>query len=71
MSRFDQDREELIRLILSICDYARLGYSVSTLHNCNSCKDKECKYRPDWGDPVRWNCPFWKDSREEARRGII
>ena len=61
MSRFDTDREDLIRLILSICDYARLGYNVSTYNNCNNCKDKECEYKPKWGEPpVRWNCPLWK-----------
>ena len=60
MSKIDHDREELILLIYSICDYARLGYKVSTYDNCNNCKDKECKYRPEWGDSVRWNCPLWK-----------
>lgn len=64
MSRFDQERDELIRLIYSICDYARLGYNVSTHNNCNNCKDKECKYRPEWGDSVRWNCPLWKGGEE-------
>lgn len=65
MSRFDQDREELIRLIISICDYARLGYKVSTYNNCNNCKAKDCKYRPNWGDFVRWNCPLWKGEQDE------
>lgn len=60
MSRIDQDREELIRLILSICDYARLGAKVSTYDNCNNCHRQECEYKPDWGDSVRWNCPLWE-----------
>ena len=59
MSRSNQDMEELIKLIISICNYARLGYEVSTYSNCNNCKSKECKYRPDLGDYVRWNCPLW------------
>ena len=33
---------------------------INRLNNCNTCKDKECKYRPKWGDAVRFNCPFWK-----------
>lgn len=65
MSKFDQDREELIRLIISICDYARLGYLVSTHNNCNNCKAKDCKYRPDLGNFVRWNCPLWKGEQDE------
>lgn len=60
MSRFDQDREDLIQLIISICDYARLGYKISTHNNCNNCGARECKYKPDWGDSVRWNCPLWE-----------
>lgn len=64
MSRFDQDREEAIRLIISICDYARLGASVSTHDNCNNCADKGCQYRPKPGQSVRWNCPLWKGAKE-------
>lgn len=60
MSRKDMDREELIRLIISICDYARLGYSISTYDNCNNCGMKErCEYCPKAGQMVRWNCPLW------------
>ena len=60
MSRFDQDREELIRLIISICDYARLGYDISSYNNCNNCKAKDCQYRPEWGQVVRYRCPLWE-----------
>ncbi len=65
MSRFDQDREDLIRLIFSICDYARLGYIISTYNSCNDCKDKDCEYRPKLGESVRWNCPLWKDGEAD------
>lgn len=63
MSRFDSDREDLIRLIISICNYARLGYDISTYDNCNNCGDKNCQYRPKLGEHVRWNCPLWKDGK--------
>jgi hypothetical protein len=65
MSRLDQDREDLIRLIFSICDYARLGYRISTLNNCNNCKMADCEHKPDWGEQVRWNCPLWKGENHE------
>lgn len=65
MSKLDQDREYLIRLIISICDYARLGYEVSTYNNCNNCADKKCIYKPEWGKHVRWNCPLWKEGGHE------
>lgn len=65
MSRKDDDREKLIQLVTSNCDYARLGYNISTQNNCNTCKDRSCKYRPDLGDPVRWNCPLWKGKQND------
>ena len=65
MSRFDQDREEIIRILFSILDYARLGYNVSTYDNCNNCKRKGCVYIPKLGQTVRWNCPLWKGDEVE------
>jgi len=60
MSRFDQDREDLIRLIISICDFARFGYNVSTCNNCNNCGAFDnCEHKPKLGQN-RWNCPLWK-----------
>lgn len=67
MSRFDADREDLIRLIISICDYARLGYQVSTFNNCNNCGNKkDCQYTPKPGLMVRWNCPLWEGGQNEG-----
>lgn len=66
MSRFDQDREELIQMIMSICDYARLGYKISTHNNCNTCGiRKTCEYAPEWGESVRWNCPLYPREKKE------
>ena len=61
MSRFDQDREELINLIISICDYAKLGYNISTYNSCYNCGLANCEYRPSWGKTERWNCPLWRE----------
>ena len=64
MSQQDHDREELIRLLISICDYARLGYSISTCDNCNNCGLKtDCEHCPKAGQMVRWNCPLWVSER--------
>lgn len=65
MSRLDQDREELIRLIISICDYARLGYEISSCNNCNNCKVENCQYKPKWGHMVRYRCPLWRGEQDE------
>lgn len=66
MSRLDQDRESLITLIISICDYARLGYDISTYNNCNNCKAEDCEYKPQCGYANRWNCPLWKGEDDES-----
>lgn len=59
MSRLDEDREDLIRLIYSILDYSRLGYQISTCDNCNNCYRINCKYKPKPGQMVSWRCPLF------------
>lgn len=27
---------------------------------CNNCIVRNCPYAPEWGQPVRWNCPHYK-----------
>lgn len=31
---------------------------IMQLPNCNDCEIKDCQYRPEWGEPIRYNCPF-------------
>ena len=40
---------------------------LSSKPNCNTCKDKNCKYKPRIGDTVRANCPLWRGP-EEGRK---
>lgn len=63
MNNFDSEGEHLIELIISICNYARLGYQISVLDNCNNCHSKNCQYKPPLGGNVVWNCPFWDDGK--------
>jgi chromosome segregation ATPase len=37
--------------------------------NCNTCADKDCKYRPIPGDTVRANCLLWRGSEEGEQDG--
>ncbi len=61
LSKFDSDREYLIQLLYSICDYARMGYELSLCNDCNNCGiKKECEYAPKAGQLARLNCPLWK-----------
>ena len=38
--------------------------SIQELGDCNTCGVKGCQYRPDWGKPVRYNCPFYERRQE-------
>ena len=67
MSRFDQDREDIIRVLYSILDYARFGYEISTYDNCNTCKRKSCEYKPRAGQAVRWRCLLWRGEEDERK----
>ena len=34
-----------------------------TFHNCNNCNRKDCKSKPNAGQPVRSNCIHWLEGR--------
>lgn len=60
------DEFELIHGIYSILDYASLGLKVSKLNNCNNCgARRNCKYVPEWGGHLRFNCPLWKGEKDD------
>ena len=46
--------------------YRMYHYELASKPNCNTCADKDCKYRPIPGDTVRANCPLWRGSEEEG-----
>ncbi len=53
---------QLAGLLRYIVDSIEFCERMKNVHNCNDCgQPKYCKYRPGWGQPVRWNCPHWKE----------
>lgn len=38
---------------------------LSSKPDCNTCDDRDCRYRPRAGDTVRVNCPLWRGKKEE------
>lgn len=38
---------------------------LSSKPDCNTCDDKDCRYRPRVGAIVRVNCPLWRSQKEE------
>ena len=45
-------------------DYKIYFDDLSSKPDCNTCDDKDCRYRPRVGAIVRVNCPFWCEKEE-------
>ena len=39
---------------------------IAELGDCNRCMKKDCKYVPDPGQLVRYNCPFYEGKQEKS-----
>lgn len=62
MSGAHMDPEQLARVVHHIADCILYYERLSSLPDCNTCgKQRSCKYRPAWGDPVRINCPLYQE----------
>lgn len=56
------DTEKLLFDMYHVIAALKFYESMSDVHNCNDCgQPQKCMYRPKWGEPVRWNCPHWKE----------
>lgn len=62
------------RLDKAIGDVAYVLDSLIAMRNihdtgcCNDCEcSKGCTYKPEWGKPVRYNCPFYVRKEVEGR----
>lgn len=45
--------------------WLKLLKRIIDLGNCNDCAmlNSQCRYAPKWGEPVRYNCPFYSKER--------
>lgn len=57
---------ELKQVIHQRDNYHMYHYELALKPNCNTCADKDCKYRPIPGDTVRANCPLWRGPDKEG-----
>ena len=65
-----KDANEKLRAELEQVKHQRDSYrlyhdDLASKPNCNTCADKDCKYRPIPGDTVRANCPLWRGPKED------
>lgn len=53
----DQEIEESLHLATQALHFLKAMKDKPT---CNTCAIiNTCKYAPDWGEPVRYNCPHY------------
>ena len=60
MSRLD----DTIANVAYILDILMAYRNIAETGNCNTCKNKDCQWKPKLGQLVRYNCPHYK--AEEA-----
>lgn len=54
-----EQEAELEQVKHQLDSYRAYYDDMASKPNCNTCADKDCKYRPIPGDTVRANCPLW------------
>ena len=60
MSQIEQNAEEFARMLNYVADCITYTHKVQSYKDCNTCKDRKCKYRPKLGEMTRINCFAWK-----------
>lgn len=57
--------DEIISHIQSVKSDMWMLREIISLPNCNDCKNKDCEYKPKWGEHIRYNCPLHTDRNTE------
>ena len=53
------DPRPIIAALQYIIESVKLRQSFDMQGNCNNCGNKTCEFMPEWGEPVRINCPHY------------
>ena len=56
--------DEIISHIQSVKSDLWMLHEIMSLPNCNDCKNKDCEYKPKWGEHIRYNCPLHNADRK-------
>ena len=56
--------DETISHIKSVKSDIWMLHEIMSLPNCNDCKNKDCEYKPKWGEHIRYNCPLHNADRK-------
>lgn len=38
--------------------------------NCHTCDNQKCDCKPEWGEMIRYNCPYYKNYNEKLSNPI-
>lgn len=60
MSELDDIFTDLKHITDCILAYRR----IINMPNCNDCGIKDCEVKPKWYDPIRYNCPLWRERED-------
>lgn len=52
--------DDTIMDVAYVLDCLRALRRIYDTGDCNSCSNNDCKHKPEWGQMVRYNCPFYK-----------
>ena len=55
MNKIRKAIKALNNVIAHLEDYEE----ILKLNDCNTCRNKNCRYRPKWGERARINCPLY------------
>ena len=73
LNEYRQERNEALAELEQVKhqrdSYRMYHDDLASKPNCNTCADKDCKYRPIPGDTVRANCPLWRGPEEGEQNG--
>ena len=57
------NHEDIAGIFYQAGDIIKSWERIMSLPNCNYCGRDNCRFKPDWGDTVRFNCPIWKEPK--------
>ena len=57
MSRLDDTISEVAYILEALKAYRNIVQSG----NCNTCDNRDCKWKPKLGQFIRYNCPHFKE----------
>ena len=66
MTRTEIWLTEMMCHFKSIDDMRRYYEHLVSLPNCNTCKRKDCKHKPKYGEDVRFNCFAYTDEEPKT-----